>query len=67
MAAERTCPIWEKACLTIDEAAVYSNIGTDRLRAKTKERDCDFIIHVGTKTLIHRKRFLEYLDRISVF
>ena len=24
-------PIWEKKCLTIEEAAAYSGIGTDRI------------------------------------
>ena len=57
------CPLWEKDLLTIDEASNYFGIGTSKLRALTSEDDCDFVVWVGTrKRLIKRKRFTEFLE-----
>lgn len=35
---ENEIPIWEKATLTLEEAAAYSGIGINRLRDLTKRR-----------------------------
>ena len=57
------CPLWEKDLLTIDEASNLFGIGTSKLRAMTSEDDCDFVVWVGTrKRLIKRKRFGEFLE-----
>ena len=56
-------PIWEKANLTIDEAAAYFGIGTNKLREITSNPDCEFVIRVGAKRLIKRKKFREILGR----
>jgi len=57
------CPVWEKDLLTIEEASSLFGIGTNKLRAMTAEDDCDFVVWVGTrKRLIKRKRFTEYLN-----
>ena len=55
-------PIWEKANLTIDEAAAYFGIGTNKLREITSNPDCEFVIRVGAKRLIKRKKFERYLE-----
>ena len=39
-------PIYEKAALTIEEAAEYSNIGQNRLIALLKEPRCTFVLYV---------------------
>ena len=57
-------PICEKAALTLEEAAAFSNIGINKLREITNERNCDFVFFVGNKRLIKRKRFEQYLDRV---
>ena len=57
-------PVWEKANLTIEEAAEYFNIGENKLRELIKEPGCDFVLVVGRKNLIKRKKMEEYLDRI---
>lgn len=57
-------PICEKAALTLEEAAAFSNIGINKLREITNERNCDFVFFVGNKCLIKRKRFEQYLDRV---
>lgn len=63
---EAKVPIWEKACLTIEEAAEYSHIGENTLRDRIAGNDFDFILRNGNRTLIKRKRFEKYLDSISV-
>ena len=56
-------PVWEKATMTVNEAAAYSGIGAAKLRQLTDEEDCPFVLWNGTKRLIKRKRLDEYLDR----
>lgn len=60
---ENDVPIWEKACLTLEEAAKYSNIGINKLREITNEDDCKFVLFVGNKRLIKKKDFDEYLHK----
>ena len=60
-------PIWRKQNLTIMEAAEYSNIGRDKLYAMLQRRDCPFLLHVGTKKkLIKRKKFDEYMEKVNI-
>lgn len=56
-------PIWEKLNLTIDEAAKYSNISEKTLRNKIKGGNYDFVLKIGTKTLIKRKIFEKFLNQ----
>jgi len=56
-------PVWEKATLTVKEAAAYSGIGMAKLRELTDNDDCEFVLWNGTKRLIKRKRLDEYLDK----
>lgn len=39
---ELIVPIWKKSTLTIEEAAAYSGIGRNKLRALTDNDDCLF-------------------------
>lgn len=55
-------PLWEKANLSLDEAAAYFNIGVNKLRELTNPDDCRFVLWVGNKRLIKRKQFEKYLD-----
>ena len=50
-------PIWEKSNLTIEEAALYSGIGRNKLRQLTDDENCKFVLWVGNKRLIKRKKF----------
>ena len=36
-------PIWEKYCLTLDEAAAYFGIGINKLREMTDDSTCTFV------------------------
>jgi len=56
-------PIWEKSNLTLEEAAAYSGIGINKLRKLTDDEDCEFVLWIGTKRLIKRKRLDEYIDK----
>lgn len=55
-------PIWERSTLTINEAAAYSGIGRNKLRALTDDGDCTFVLWVGNKRLIKRKLFDSFIE-----
>ena len=59
---EKNVPIWEKANLTIEEAAAYFGIGTNKLRAMTDGESCSFVLWVGSKRLIKRRKFEKFLE-----
>jgi len=56
-------PIWEKMNLTIEEANAYSNIGIVKIREITLKEDCPFVLWIGSRRLIKRKKFEEYIDK----
>ncbi len=56
-------PIWEKANLTIKEAAEYSNIGINRIEELLKMPSCSFVLCVGKKKLVKRREFELFLSR----
>lgn len=56
-------PIWEKSNLTLEEAAVYSCIGINKLRKMTDREDCTFVLWIGTKRLIKRRKLDEYVEK----
>lgn len=54
-------PLWERMNLTLEEAAAYTGIGTDKLRELSNRESCDFVLWVGTKRLLKRKKLEEFL------
>ena len=56
-------PVWEKANLTLEEASAYFGIGVKKLREITSDRRCTAVLWCGTKRLIKRKQFEEYLSK----
>ena len=58
-------PIYEKSNLTLEEAAAYFNIGVNKLRQLTDDDKCPFVLWVGSKRLIKRKKMDEYLSLID--
>ena len=56
-------PILEKSNLTLEEAAVYSGIGINKLRKMTDREDCTFVLWIGTKRLIKRRKLDEYVEK----
>lgn len=60
-------PINEKLLLTIKEAALYSNIGINRIDAMLREEGCPFVLFVGSRKLVKRREFENYIsDRFVV-
>ena len=60
-------PIWEKSNLTLEEAAAYSGIGINKLRQLTDDDNCEFVLWLGTKRLIKRRKFDEYIEKLYAF
>ena len=54
--------ILEKAMLSKQEAALYSHIGINKLEEMLKVPNCPFVLYVGKKKLIKRRKFEEYLS-----
>ena len=48
--------------LTKQEATLYSNIGINKLEEMLKVPNCPFVLYVGKKKLIKRRKFEEYLS-----
>ena len=61
---ELNVPIFQKQNLTIEEAAVYSNIGQHKLRELTADERCPFVLWVGNKRLIKRRQFDVYMSSL---
>ena len=57
-------PVWEKSNLTLEEGAAYFGIGINKLRQLTNDSDCEFVLWCGSKRLIKRKKFEEYLSKM---
>lgn len=56
-------PLWEKMLLTINEASDYTGIGRHKLRELTDNEDCDFVLWVGSKKLLKRKKLEEFIEK----
>lgn len=59
---EESVPIEKKILLTVKEAAAYSNIGINRLERMLREKGCPFVLYVGSKKLVKREKFEEYIS-----
>jgi excisionase family DNA binding protein len=59
-------PIHLKVTLTIKEAAEYSNIGINRIDQLLRAPHCPFVLYVGTKKLVKRKEFEEFIHSTIV-
>ena len=60
---ERSVPIWQKSYLTLDEAAAYTGIGINKLRDMSNEETCEYVLWVGNRRLLKRRKLDEYLDK----
>ena len=56
-------PIWEKSNLTVEEAAAYTGIGVNKIREMSEGDNCPFVLWVGKKRLIKRRKFDEYVEK----
>ena len=56
-------PIHLKMTLTTKEAAEYSNIGINKIDSMLRAPNCPFVLFVGTKKLVKRKEFEQYISQ----
>ena len=56
-------PIHLKMTLTIKETAEYSNIGINKIESLLRMPNCPFVLYVGTKRLVKRKEFEEFISK----
>jgi excisionase family DNA binding protein len=60
-------PIWEKKCLSIEEAAAYSGIGITKLRQLSRQKKCPFVMPLGNQVFIVREKLDRYIkDRSRI-
>ena len=60
-------PIDRKVLLSIRAAAEYSNIGINKIDEMLKQPNCPFVLYVGTKKLVKRKAFEEFIEsRVAI-
>ena len=60
-------PIDRKMLLSIREAAEYSNIGINKIDEMLKQPTCPIVLYVGTKKLVKRKAFEEFIEgRVAI-
>ena len=57
----KNVPIADKALLTLEEAVMYFNIGMNKIRELTADDHCPYVLWNGSKRLIKRETFKEYL------
>lgn len=62
MANKEKIKISEKILLTIDEAALLSNIGQNRIADLLRKPSCPFVLYVGGKKLVKRRAFEQFLE-----
>ena len=61
-------PLWKKFLLTIDEASKYFGIGVNKLHVMANEyvdSDYKFVIQNGSRKMINREKFEEFLNNTS--
>lgn len=56
-------PLWERATLSLEEASAYTGIGVNKLRSMSDEKNCDYLLWVGNKRMLKRKKLDEFLER----
>ena len=65
--AKNTVPIYHKIALTVKEANELTGIGINRIDDHLREPNCPFVLFVGTKKMVKRKEFEEYLSKALFF
>lgn len=63
---EDSLPIDRKLALSIREAAEYSNIGINKIDSMLRSPNCPFVLFVGTKKLVKRKEFEEFISTKTI-
>lgn len=56
-------PVYKKAVLSAQEASEYSNIGIHKIQELLRTPNCPFVLYVGTKKLVKRKLFEDFINK----
>ena len=56
-------PIHLKMTLTVKEAAEYSNIVINKIDSMLRMPNCPFVLYVGTKKLVKRREFEQFISQ----
>ncbi len=56
-------PIHLKMTLTVKEAAEYSKIGINKIVSMLRSPNCPFVLYVGTKKLVKRREFEQFISQ----
>lgn len=59
----KNVPIHLKMTLTVKEAAEYSNIGINKIDSMLRSPNCPFVLYVGTKKLVKRREFEQFISQ----
>ena len=62
--SERTVPITEKILLTLEEAALLTGIGQNKLREISNEDNCPFVLWNGSKRMFKREKLISFLNTV---
>ena len=65
--ANNSVPIHLKVTLSIKEANKLTGIGINSIEDCLREPNCPFVLFVGTKKMIKRKEFEEYISKTLIF
>ncbi len=55
-------PVWERSMLTLEEAAAYTGIGVCKLRQMSNSPGCDYVLWVGNRRMLKRRKLDEFLE-----
>ena len=58
---EYSVDIADKVLLSVDEANALTGIGINEIRRMINDPKCPFVLHLGGRSLIKRKRFEAFL------
>ena len=55
-------PLANKEFLTLDEAAALTGVGINKLRSVSNAENCEFVLWIGNKRLLKRRKLVAYLE-----
>lgn len=58
---ENKIPVTDRILITPKDAADLLDVGITCVRKMMKKDDCNFVVKVGLKKMIHREKFTEYM------
>ena len=61
-------PIWEKYLLTVKEASLYFNIGENKMYRIVNDcirSDQKFVVQNGSRMMVNRKKFEDFLNNTT--